>query len=114
MANLNHYLQLISSIMHFILYLAVNSMHIKCESNQYFSTVKKYRIFSLVTDTIYIFTVASRNYFFLVYIPNKICPPCDLATSQLSAIDRENRRLFVNTNNKDIARVKHRVLTWNK
>ena len=50
MANLNHYLQLISSIMHFILYLAVNSMHIKCESNQYFSTVKKYRIFSLVTD----------------------------------------------------------------
>ena len=40
-----------------ILSQAVNSMHIKCELNWYFSTVKKYRIFSLVTDTIYIFTV---------------------------------------------------------
>ena len=44
-------------INHFILSQAVNSMHIKCEYNWYFSTVKKYRIVSLVTDTIYIFTV---------------------------------------------------------
>ena len=29
----------------FILSQAVNSMHIKCELNWYFSTVKKYRIF---------------------------------------------------------------------
>ena len=37
-------------------------MHINCELNWYFSTVKKYRIFSLVTDTIYIFTVAKRGF----------------------------------------------------
>ena len=37
-------------------------MHIKCEQNWYFSTVKKYRIFSLVTDTIYIFTVAKQGF----------------------------------------------------
>ena len=34
--------------------------HIKCECNWYFSTVKKYLIFSLATDTICIFTVAKQ------------------------------------------------------
>ena len=47
---------------HFILSQAVNSMHIKCKKNWYFSTVKKYHIFSLVTDTIYIFTVAKQGF----------------------------------------------------
>ena len=48
-------------IIDFILSQAVNSVHIKCEKNWYFSTVKKYRIFSLVTDTIYIFTVEKNR-----------------------------------------------------
>ena len=46
-------------------------MHFKCEENWYFYIVKiycifcvkKYRIFSLVTDTIYIFAVAKQGFF---------------------------------------------------
>ena len=43
---------------YFISSQAVNSMHIRLV----FSTVKKYRLFSLVTDTIYIFTVAKQGF----------------------------------------------------
>ena len=37
-------------------------MYIKCEKKWYFSTMKKSRIFSLVTNTIYIFTVTKRGF----------------------------------------------------
>ena len=57
----NIYIPEIYIHMYFILYLAVNSMHIKCEYKLIFSTVKWYCINSLVSDTIYIITVANLD-----------------------------------------------------